>query len=438
MKRMAIRLLFLILMGYGVSAVLGAERFPPPDFDSGHVLPSPTTPMPFSNWRQVVDVVALVVALIAVSWLALWRRSRRGLVVLAILSVLYFGFYRRGCICPVGAVQNVALALGGSNYAIPLVVLVFFVLPLATALLVGRTFCGGVCPLGALQDLVLLRPLTVPRWLALPLSLGPYIYLGVAVVLAATGAGFVICRYDPFVAFFRLCGNAEILAYSGLFVVLCMFVGRAYCRFLCPYGVLLGWCARLAPRRLTITPDKCIRCRLCEDSCPFGAIEAPRATVEGAPTLGERRMLAVVLLLLPVLLLLFWGAFALAGPSLARVHPRVRLADRVVLEERYLAHTGENLDRDDASEAFYRSSAAPRALYLQAEEIEQRITRGLSWVGVLVAWVAWWKILMRCLRRGSKDYVARPELCVACGRCFEYCPREQLRRRSKTNNDDPA
>ena len=51
-------------------------------------------------------------------------------------------------------------------------VIAFFFLPLVAALLFGRVFCGGVCPLGAVQDLVLLRPVTVPekldrvlRWL---------------------------------------------------------------------------------------------------------------------------------------------------------------------------------------------------------------------------------------------------------------------------------
>ena len=56
-----------------------------------------------------------------------------------------------------------------------------------------------------------------------------------------------------------------------------MFVGRPYCRYLCPYGGLLAWCTRLARRGVTITPDKELDCGLCAEACPYGAIEKMRA-----------------------------------------------------------------------------------------------------------------------------------------------------------------
>ena len=67
----------------------------------------------------------------------------------------------------------------------------------------GRTFCAAVCPLGAVQELVAVRPVKVPRWLDQALGLLAYVYLGAAVMFAATGTAFLICRYDPFVGFFR-------------------------------------------------------------------------------------------------------------------------------------------------------------------------------------------------------------------------------------------
>ena len=52
-------------------------------------------------------------------------------------------------------------------------------------------------------------------------------------------------------------------------------IPRFYCRFICPYGVILRQLSRISKWRVTITPDECIQCRLCEESCPFGAVRKP-------------------------------------------------------------------------------------------------------------------------------------------------------------------
>ena len=141
----------------------------------------------------------LAASLGVATWLVLGKRSRRGWWRCPCSRWLYFGFYRKGCVCAIGSLQNVALALGDSGYAVPVGVLAFFVLPLAFALFAGRTFCSGVCPHGALQDLVLLKPVKVPAWLEQGLSILPFIYLGAGVLFAATGSAFIICQYDPFI-----------------------------------------------------------------------------------------------------------------------------------------------------------------------------------------------------------------------------------------------
>ncbi len=254
-------------------------RFPPPDFGPGYQMPASTYPGARATWRDLADVAVLGGALSAAAYLALKRRSRNGILALSVFSLAYFGFYRAGCICPIGAIQNVTLALVDRRYALPLVAVLFFALPLVFALVFGRVFCGGVCPLGAIQDVVLIRPVRVPPWLQKALGVLPLVYLGAAVLFAALDTMFIICRYDPFVSFFRLGGGFGMLVAGGIVLLLSVFIGRPYCRFLCPYRVLLGLCSRVAWRHATITPDDCITCSLCEGECPFGAIRRP--TPEG-------------------------------------------------------------------------------------------------------------------------------------------------------------
>src|SRR3569833_468991 len=174
LRRLMPRFCWWVLVSLLTSAAFAEQRFPPPDFENGHQLPVTPTPVPRALYFEYLDGAVLAAALGVATWLIYRRRSRKGMVWLSLFSLGYFGFYRQGCVCAIGSVQNVALALGDSTYAGPLAVVAFFVLPLAVALFAGRSFCAGVCPHGALQDLVLLKPLKVPAWLEQGLSVLPY------------------------------------------------------------------------------------------------------------------------------------------------------------------------------------------------------------------------------------------------------------------------
>jgi NosR/NirI family nitrous oxide reductase transcriptional regulator len=415
----------LVLLLAAVSPATAVERFRPPDFTK-HKLPEPTTPEPPAPFWDYLDLGYLVVALGLATHLALVRRSRRGLVALSVISLAWLGFRRDGCICPIGAIQNVAEAVANPNYVVPFSVVAFFALPILVALFFGRTFCAAVCPLGAVQELVAVRPLRTPRWLDHCLGLLPYVYLGAAVVFATTGVGedrapYVICKYDPFVGFFRMSASATMLALGLGFLVLGLFVGRPYCRYLCPYGAILKLCSRVSKRHVRIPPEECIKCKLCEDACPYGAILQP--TVEQSPRerLKGRRRLAVLLAVFPLVLSVGAVLGRFSGVALSRLHPRAALAELV-------AGGPSDAQADiDKIEAFLNTRQPPEELYAEVRALHDQFAQAGAWLGGWIGLVIGIKLIHLSIRRRRDEYQPDRGNCVSCGRCFWYCPEEQVR-----------
>jgi ferredoxin len=418
--------LALVTMLWFNATAFCEPRFPPPDFsDTHHQLPITCTPAARALWLQYGDAAVLLACLGVVLWLVYRQRSRRGVFWLSIFSLAYFGFYRKGCICAIGSVQNVVLGLFDSSYAVPLTVTAFFVLPIVLALLAGRAFCAGVCPHGALQDLVLVKPVKVPLWLEHALGVIPFIFLGAGVIYAATGTGFVICRYDPFVPLFRRSGSSFILMAGTAFLLAGLFVGRPYCRFLCPYGALLKLTSLVSKWRVRVTPDYCTQCRLCEHSCPFGAMREPVAGSANPQFLGrERKRLGWLLLLLPALIA--GGAWlgSMLGPAAAQLNPTVELAERYVRQQKnpvqYGVQTPEAL-------SLQRAEENPQAILMAAAELRRRFAlAGLlfgGWVGLVIGV----KLIALSVRQSRTDFEPDRGACFACARCFEYCPNERAR-----------
>jgi NosR/NirI family nitrous oxide reductase transcriptional regulator len=415
MRKKMLTVMTLLLICF--AGVAQAEfRFPMPEFETGYTHPEMVTPAP-SNAMAGWDVAVLLITLSLAAVLVLKRRKRREIFLLTLFSMIYFGFIRNGCVCSVGSVQNVMAGFCDSSYGVTLTVLAFFAAPLIFALLFGRVFCSAVCPLGAIQEAVAIKPVKVPPAVEEVFSVFPYIYLGLAILSVSMGAGFVICKYDPFVGFFRMGASFSLLIVGGLVLVLGIFVARPYCRFLCPYSVLLNACSRLARRHAVITPSECIQCDLCADSCPYNAINEP--TPDVAPELRSKGAwrLGVLIVLLPVLACIGAGTGRLLKEPLSRMHSTVRLAERVAGEElgRYEGTTIE-------SEAFRSSDQPINDLYADALSIKRKFGGGAGWLGAFIGLVIGCKLIGVSILRKRADYEPDRGTCLSCGRCFKYCP----------------
>jgi ferredoxin len=398
-------------------------RFPPPEFSQPHPFPEvpnlPARPELF----MYMDVAVLALALCAAAWLALRLRSRFGLVALMLCSIAYFGFWRKGCVCAIGSIQNVAQALADPGCALTFAASAFFVLPLAFALFFGRVFCAAVCPHGAIQDLFLLKPLRLPAWLVTALGLLPFVYLGAAALCAANGGYYIICRYDPFVPFFRLSGPGYMFAAGAAILALSTVVGRPYCRFVCPYGALLRLAQPLSWKRAHVTPDKCVVCHLCRDQCPYGAIRRPVPEPSHAERLRGRKRLAWALAAVPALMLAGAAVGYAAGPLFAESAREVRLAADVWGAENT---PGPSFDFA-AADGYLRTGDDPGSLFQAAAVARRRFRAGGIVFGVWFGAAAGLLLAAGTRQTARTDYDTDPAHCVSCARCFVSCPKEQLR-----------
>jgi ferredoxin len=396
---------------------MAQDRFPRPEFESGHVYPTNQMPVPRAPVWEYFDVVVLIAALAVTTWLALKKRSRQGLVWMSLFSLAYFGFYREGCICAVGSVQNVSLALFNTGYSIPLTALLFFIIPLLFALAYGRVFCAGVCPLGAIQELTGIRPVKLPKFVEILLASVPFIYLAVAILFSSTNSQFIICRYDPFVGIFRLDAPYTMIIFGALLLLAGVFVNRPYCRFLCPYGVLLNIFSRFAGKHLTITPAECTNCRLCEEVCPYNAIISSNLEERPEEPEKSRKHFIQYFVLVPV--------FAIAGaillynlaPVLIEANSTIRLAREIRAEKKSGIESPLK-----AVIAYKESGKTETELYNEEELIFGRFRNYSPWAGAFLGISFGIGMISLTMKSRRTEYKPHQGKCYSCGRCFKYCP----------------
>lgn len=163
--------------------------------------------------------------------------------------------------------------------------LVILLLVMALGLLAKRAFCSWVCPIGTISEALAAlslrlfrRKLGLPRFIDLPMRSLKYLLLlfFVYAVFFQMGpsavADFLDSPYNrvadvKMLYFFEHIspfGLKVILALTGLSIVIPYF----WCRYLCPYGALLGALSLLSPLKVTRDAASCIDCNLCTMACP--------------------------------------------------------------------------------------------------------------------------------------------------------------------------
>ena len=413
--------IFTIVSGVVASATLAAQnRFPKPDFESGYEYPDLQYAVPNEIVWDVADIVMLVALLLSATWAVMKRR--KPMIWISVVSVLYFGFLRNGCVCSVGSIQNVVLALVDGTYSLPWNVLALFLLPIVFAFLFGRVFCAGVCPIGALQELVNIKNGRISKPVTMVLGLFPWIYLILTILYAATRSRFLICQFDPFIGIFRLGGDVELLAFGILLLVISVFTGRPFCRFLCPYGALLSLFSAVSVKKVELTKNKCINCELCHNSCPVDAIRAPYAnTPQEERREGVKRLLGYMLLM-PLLVVSGALMMRASAEGLRRAHKEVRLSDRVTAYEAQAAPEIIPLE----VEAFYMKGRTMEELTATKDAIVADYRKYATWAGAMIGLVLAIALMRFSIKRRRETYEIDQSACVACGRCFEYCPQNRV------------
>ncbi|HZT28416.1 MAG TPA: 4Fe-4S binding protein [Bryobacteraceae bacterium] len=155
---------------------------------------------------------------------------------------------------------------------------------LAISWLLRKSFCSWLCPVGTFSEFLWRvgrqtfgRNFRLPKWLDIPLRGLKYLLLGLFLYAVASMSVPAIRAFleGPYgviddvkmLNFFRFLsvGGAVVL---GLLVLASVLLQNFWCRYLCPYGALMGLAALASPLRIRREPERCIDCAKCAKACP--------------------------------------------------------------------------------------------------------------------------------------------------------------------------
>lgn len=156
---------------------------------------------------------------------------------------------------------------------------------LASSFVFKKGFCSWVCPigfisemLGDISDKIFGKRLKPPRWLDYPLRSLKYLLLAFfvwAILIAMSPRAiesFLNTDYNIIsdvlmLRFFTHITMFALVVIVALFL-LSLVVRGFWCRYLCPYGALLGLLGLISPTRIRRNASTCIDCAACAKVCP--------------------------------------------------------------------------------------------------------------------------------------------------------------------------
>ncbi len=155
---------------------------------------------------------------------------------------------------------------------------------LAISLLLRKAFCSWLCPVGTISEWfwrigrqTFRRNFRLPRWADVSLRTLKYIFLGlflyavgsmsVPAIRAFLEGPYGVISDVKMLNFFRFLGVTGAVTLGAL-ALLSIFIQNFWCRYLCPYGALMGLFARFSPARIRRDPAACIDCAKCAKECP--------------------------------------------------------------------------------------------------------------------------------------------------------------------------
>ena len=177
------------------------------------------------------------------------------------------------------------------------------------ALLFRKGFCSWLCPVGTVSEYLwragrklFRRNFRLPGWLDIPLRGLKYLLLGfflwaVSSLSAHAIEGFMRSPYGviadvKMLDFFRYIGGTGVLV-LGILIAASVLVENFWCRYLCPYGALLGLASLLSPLRIRREASACIDCQKCARACPSALPVDRLVTIQSAECTGCLECVAV-------------------------------------------------------------------------------------------------------------------------------------------------